>query len=196
MLNRLLSSKPKVNLVNLFLAYPGRSFSYTELRMTIAISPILLKATLKELVKTDFVLVYEKHKKRYYQINKHFALYPELVSMLRKIKHIPPDLLAKAAAKTGDCKFVALSGVFVGRPRLVADVLFVGKIPPKRLQKFLKLAEKFSEQEISYTILSQQEFEYRKMMNDRFVKDILENEPVVVLDKLKHRNIAKLVYKL
>lgn len=196
MLAQLLSSKPKSKLVNLFLANPARSFSFTELRVSTGCSSVLLKKTIRELDKIGFLIVHEKHRVRYYQTNKHFALYPELVTLLRKVKQVPQDLLARNAARVGDLKFVAITGVFAGRPRIDTDILLVGKVSPAKLKKFLKLAERFAEAEVNYTVLSPSEFEYRKIMNDRFVKNILENDPVVVLDKIKRRNIAKLVYKL
>lgn len=196
MIAKLLSSKPKSRLVNLFLAHPGRSFSLTELRMTTGCPAQLLASTIREMMKMGFISAFERQRHRYYQVNKHFALYPELVAMLRKIKNTPKDLLVRQAERVGDCRFIALTGVFAGRPRVETDALFVGKISPAKLQKFLKLAQKFAESEIGYTVFSPQEFEYRKIMNDRFVKDILENNPVVVCDRTKNRNLAKLVYKL
>lgn len=196
MITHLLSSKPKANLINLLLAHPGRSFSITELKIASKCPTKLLIKTVRELMKMEFLLVFEKKKKRYYQINRHFALYPELVNLLRKIKKFPLDLLAKKMAKVGECKFVVLTGVFAGKPRMETDLVFVGKVSGKKLEKALRLATRFAEQEVGYTVFSPQEFEYRKIMNDRFVKNILENDPVVVVDKTRTRNIAKLVYKL
>lgn len=191
MLAQLLSSKPKTNLVNLFLAHPERSFSFTELRLSSGCTSQLLKETLKELGKMDFLAQQQKNRVKYFQMNRHFALYPELVNLLRKVKKVPVDLLAKQAARVGDCKLVALTGVFVGKPRIETDLLFVGKVRQKKLQTFLKFAEKLAEQEVSYTVLSVQEFEYRKVMNDRFVKNIMENSPVLVVDRTKHRAVHK-----
>lgn len=196
MLSQLLTSKPKTNLINLFLAHSGRSFSFTELRVSARCQNSLLKQTLKELIKMDFLVITQKNKVKYYQINRHFALYPELMNLLRKVKFVPHDLLLKQAAKL-PCKIVAVTGVFVGKPRIETDILLVGKASGKRLFSLLKLAERFAEQEISYTILNPKEFEYRKIMNDRFVKNILENNPVFAVDKTRHRkSIKKLVYKL
>ncbi len=196
MLSQLLSSKPKSKLINLLLAHPGRSFSLTELRLSTGSGSKLLQKTVRELAKMGFVSAHERGKRKYFQINRNFALYPELVSMLRKIKKVPPDILAKKSTTVGDCRFIALTGVFAGHPRMPTDLLFVGKVSNSRLAKFLRFATRLAEAEISYTVFAPHEFEYRKIMNDRFVKDILENNPVVVVDKTKHRNIAKLVYKL
>lgn len=196
MLSQLLSSKPKTNVINLFLAHPLRSFSFTELRANSGATAKILKQTLRELDKIDFINTTAKNRIRYYQMNKHFTLYPELVTLLRKVKQVPADNLAKAASKLPNVKFVALTGVFVGKPRLETDILIVGKVSGKRLRSFLELAEKFGEQEISYTVFSVQEFEYRKVMNDRFVKNILENNPSIVLDKIKTRKaVTRLIYK-
>lgn len=196
MLGNLLSSKPKANVINLFLAHPARAFSITELKISTKCPNKLLASTVKELSRIGFLSVIKKRKTKYYQINKHFALYPELVNLLRKVKRVPNDLLAQALSKVGDCKFIGLTGIFVGRPRIETDIVFVGKVSPKRLDKVLKLATRFAEQEIGYTVFTPNEFEYRKIMNDRFIKNILENSPAIVVDRTKTRSIAKLVYKL
>jgi hypothetical protein len=183
MLAQLLSSKPKSKLINLLLAYPRRSFSFTELRYTTGISSLFQKKTLKELLKIDFLTVTEKNRRKYFQINKHFPLYPELINMLRKTQEVPADLLSKAASRVGECKLVVLTGVFAAKPRMESDILIVGKVSQKKLGSFLYLAEKFAEQEVSYSVFSNHEFDYRLGLNDRFIKNILENDPVVVIDK-------------
>ncbi len=185
MLAQLLSSKPKSKLINLLLAHPKRSFSQTELRVSTGISNLFLKKTVRELLKMEFLLAFEKKKHKYYQVNRHFALYPELLNVLRKNKSIPEDLLARASMRVGECKLIALTGVFAGKLRIETDILFVGRVSPRRLENFLKLAEKFAEEEVSYTVFTGSEFEYRQIMNDRFLKNILENEPVIVIDKIK-----------
>ena len=196
MLAQLLSSKPKTKLVNLFLGHPARSFSATELRSSTGCGRKLLAKTLKELEKMGFLLIHKSQKVRYFQINKYFALYPELVSLLRKIKKIPKDLLAEKIKRVGELKFAALTGVFSGKPRLATDLLLVGKASPTRLKKLVALAQRFAEKDIRFTVMDAAEFEYRQAMNDRFIKDILENIPVVIIDKTRNRSIAKLVYKL
>jgi hypothetical protein len=195
MLAQLLSSKPKSRLVNIFLTHSGRSFSATELRYSTGIAQKNLKRTLNELDKMGFLTTHHKDHNKYFQVNKRFALYPELVGLLRKIKKLPPDLLAKAALKIGECKFLALTGVFAGRPRTGTDILLVGRINPTKLKKFVALAEKFAEREIAYTVFTPNEFDYRIVMNDRFTKDILDNEPVVLVDKTKARMMFKVVTK-
>jgi hypothetical protein len=195
MFTELLSSKPKTALINLFLTYPQRAFTYTELRLSSNASPLVLKPTLKDLVKMQFLNVLEKTGVKYYQVNKGFNLYPELVGLLRKTKTAPADMLARAVGTLGECKLAAITGVFVGKPRVETDLLLVGKVSPAKLKKVLALAEKLAEQEVSYTIFTQQEFDYRKIMNDRFVKNVMENNPVLVIDKVKNRILTKLVYK-
>lgn len=191
MLAHLLSSKPKTKLINLLLAHPERSFSQTELRISAGISAKLLKQALHELTKMEFVLVGEKKAHKYYQVNRHFALYPELLNLLNKSKSIPQDMLSSAAARVGECRLVILTGVFAGKPRMETDVLFVGRVSARKLDSFLKLAEKFAEQEINFTVLAANEFDYRLGMNDRFVKNILENSPAVIIDKIRIRNLAR-----
>src|SRR3990167_8335563 len=128
MLSQLLSSRLKTNVINLFLAHPVRSFSFTELRVNSNAPSKILKQTLRELDKIEFINMTAKNKVRYYQMNKHFTLYPELVTLLRKVRQIPTDNLAKAASKLTSAKLIALTGVFVGKPRLETDILIESKM--------------------------------------------------------------------
>ena len=60
MISQLLSSKPKAKLINLLLAHPKRSFSFTELKESTGLSKNLLKKTLNELSKSGFLVVHVK----------------------------------------------------------------------------------------------------------------------------------------
>jgi hypothetical protein len=193
MLSQLLSSKHKSGVVNVFLAHPGRSFASAEIKAATKCPNKLLVETLKELVKMGFLLVGERDRVKYYQVDKHFALFPELLGLLRKMKKLPPDLLVKELSKLKDCKVVILTGIFVGKPRIETDILLVGKVSEKRLANNLKLIEKLAEHQVNYTVMPVAEFEYRKIMSDRFIKNILENGPVVVTDRTKNKSIIKLV---
>lgn len=188
-----MSSKHKSSVVNLFLANPGRSFAPAEIKASTGCPNKVLLLTLKELMKLGFLISVERNKVRFYQVDKHFALYPELVAMLRKNKKLPQDLLVKELTKLSDCKVIILTGVFVGKPRIESDILLVGKVTEKRLANSIKLAEKFAEQQVNYTIMPMAEFEYRRIMSDRFLKNVLENHPVIVVDKTKNKSVTKLV---
>lgn len=192
MLSELLSSKYKSNVVNLFLAHPQRSFTVTEIRASTECPTKALIETLRTLNKMGFLLVFEKNKVKSYQVDRHFALYPELVGMLKKIRKVPLDLLAKNVVKIGNCKLIVFTGIFTGRPRVETDILIVGKISQTKFEKFLKIAEKFAEQEVNYTLFTPQELDYRRIMSDRFLKNILENNHVAVIDKTKNRVATKI----
>lgn len=193
MLSQLLSSKHKSGVVNLFLAHPGRSFALAEIKAATKCPPKILGETVKELSKMGFLLVGERDRVKYYQVDKHFALFPELLGLLRKTKKLPPDLLVKELSKFKECKVILLTGIFVGRPRIETDILLVGKVSERKLATSLKLIEKLAEHEVNYTIMPIAEFEYRKIMSDRFIKNILENGPVVVSDRTKNKSIIKLI---
>jgi hypothetical protein len=195
MLSNLLSSKHKSGVVHLFLANPSRSYSLTEIKETTKCPPKLMLQTVRELSKMGFLITTAKEKVKYYQVDKRFPLYAELLSMIRN-KKMPHDLLVRELSKLTDCKAILLTGIFAGRPRIETDILLVGRVSQKKLSKSLKLAEKFAEQEVNYTIMPLAEFEYRLVMSDRFVKNILENHPVVVTDKTKNKNVMRIVQRI
>lgn len=196
MLSLLLTSKNKSSVVHLFLANPGRCFTVTEIKASTKCPNAYLIATIKELGKMGFLLAIQQNKVRSYQVDKHFALYPELLGLLRKTKKIPQDLLAKELSKLSDCKVIIMTGIFIGRHRIESDILLVGKVSEKKLANALKLAEKFAEQEVKFTVMPLSEFEYRKIMSDRYIKNVLENNPIIVSDKTKNKSIIKLVSRM
>lgn len=196
MLSILLESKQKSSIVHLFLANPGRCFTLTEIKTTTKVPNAKVIDTLKELGRMGFLLVHQQNKVKAYQVDKHFALYPELLTVLRKTKKIPADLLVKELNKLSECKLIIVTGIFVGRVRIESDILLVGKVGEKKLAKTLKFAEKMAEQEVRFTVMPLAEFEYRKIMSDRYVKNVLENNPVIVADRTKNKSIIKLVSKM
>jgi len=193
MLSLLLTSKNKSAVVNLFLAHPLRSFSMPEIKAASGCPPKVLAETIKELVKMGFLVSTASGKVRFYQVDKRFALFPELVGMLRKAKRVPPDLLAKELSKLKECKLILITGTFTGRPRIESDILLVGKVGEAKMARMLKAVEKLTGHQVNYTLMPVAEFDYRKIMSDRFIKNVLENWPVIVLDKTKNKSITKLL---
>ena len=69
---------------------------------------------------------------------------------------------------------------------LSVDLLVVGTVNRK---KFLRLISDFERElgrSINYTIMSKQDFVYRRGLTDRFLYDLLEHKNLKVIDKLKN----------
>ena len=80
--------------------------------------------------------------------------------------------------------FLELTGFFVDDENARTDFLIVGRIKKDKLKKLVNKISKEFDQEIKYTCMSSQEFNYRNNITDRFLFDVLEGKKIVVVDKM------------
>lgn len=186
MLENLLNTKLKQKLLNVFFGFPKRGFSAFELRaLTRSANPFLNK-TLREFVKAEVIEVIVKGKKRYYRINQHFRLYDELRDLALSPEMEMEDEVCKKLKQIPNLKLIVLSGIFTFQPRHSIDLLMVGEdINRFRLQKIMSEIEKITDEDIKYAVMNAEEYNYRRMMNDRLIRDILDYPHLIVLNTLK-----------
>ena len=105
------------------------------------------------------------------------------------------DLLLNAPARAEDIaarlrgvgalKLVVLSGIFVGEWDGRLDLLVVGdRVKEKKLRAAVRRLEAELGKEVRYSMLLTEEFLYRLGLNDHLVRDVLDYEHNIVLDKL------------
>ena len=181
-MQQLLENKSKARILGFFLTRPERGFYFGELKKKLAGRK--LQADLAILVKKNLLLTNSKRGKKYYRLNKRSSSYVQLKSWAKKIKRAAEDDLVKMTKKVSGIRFAALSGFLAGNNKLECDLLLVGKVSQKKLEGFIKKAEALVHNEINYALMPIAEFEYRKNTFDRFMKDIFENDHVVLVDKI------------
>lgn len=188
MLENLLNTKLKKKLLNILFAARKRSFTLPELHHLADASKRTTSQALKELVKAGAVEMKSHRRHRYFGINSYFSLYQELSDLVDEKAEVP-DAVVKLLKKVPNAKLIILSGALTFEPQLPVDVLVVGEdIGRSRLQKILAEIEKITALEINFAIMTEKEYEYRCMMNDRFIRDILDNQHYIILDLQKtHR---------
>lgn len=186
MLENLLSTKSKKKILSVFFAHPKRSFSLQELRAAAEVSARAAAEAVRELNRAEILSTAAKNRQRIFRVNSRFPLYQELEDLLAADAKRDYDLVSKILKKLPNVKLAILSGVFSMQPNLPVDLLIVGDhISRIRLGSILKEMEKITGFEVVYAILSAEEYEYRRLMNDRFVRDVLDYPHLVVVNHLK-----------
>ncbi len=92
--------------------------------------------------------------------------------------------IRKLQRKLGDLSFVMFSGRFVRGLQVRqgdVDMLVVGTVVLPELDVLVKEAEKRLEREINYTVLTDEEFEFRKTRRDPFIMDVLYGTRIMVI---------------
>jgi hypothetical protein len=181
MSQQILASKTKSILLGFFLMKPDRYYSEQEIRKQV--SGRNLEEDLSFLVKHDFILKQDRKRLSFYALNRKAFLEPGLRAELTKGAKRVEDILAKQILKLRGLEFGVFTGIFHGRPHAQSDILLVGKFTDSALDSFEDASQKILGQELAFTVLNLEEYEYRKNIFDRYIKDVFENSHTVVAKK-------------
>jgi len=182
MLEDILESNHKSEVLAFFLLAPERSFSIKELSKRLHISDSILQGILKEFDKFSVIISFMREQQMLYIINQKHKLLPEIKLSVTKNHKALEDELFIAIRKLGEIQGAFLSGALTGQPQLPVDLLIVGKINLTKLDLFLQNCKKMMGIEINYSIMTLEEFQMRRHTFDRFLKDIFDYRHLVVLD--------------
>jgi predicted transcriptional regulator len=195
-LEQLFGSKTRARLLGLFLQHQDKAFFVRELTRKIEAQLNSVRRELKNLVELGLVcerLAPENaprpgsslaERKKYYIVNTNFVLFEDLKSLFQKVQILLKNTLVQEIAQQGDIAYFAFTGKFVDRTDIPTDLLIVGSIDPKNLQKIISTFENEVGREVNYTLLPKDEFLYRRQVTDRFLMSILNGEKIVTIDTL------------
>jgi len=123
-------------------------------------------------------------KRKYYTANMDFPLMQEVRALLLKAYALMEWKLEDRIKSLGDVRYLALMGYFIGQANQPVDVFVVGEVSKNELKELIRQAEEKLGAEINYTVMTSQEYAYRKEMADRFLESILKSPKSVVIDAL------------
>ncbi|OGG24326.1 hypothetical protein A3A79_04035 [Candidatus Gottesmanbacteria bacterium RIFCSPLOWO2_01_FULL_43_11b] len=180
----LIISRVRVKMLTLFLTHPGTIFHVRDIVRKVDEEINAVRRELSHMEKSGMVTKEQRANRLFYLFKKDYPLYFELMTIIAKTSGLGLDIL-KHKPKLGKIKFVMLSGRYV---RHVAkksgtdvDLLVVGNIVLPELSQLVKTEEVRREQELNYTVMSEEEFAFRKRRRDPFVLSILEGSRVMII---------------
>lgn len=183
MLKDLIISRVRVKILELFLGNPGKIFHVRDIVRKTDEEINAVRRELLHMEKAGMVTKEPRANRLFYGFRRDYPLYFELLSLVTKTSGLGGEILKKRI-RLGRVKFAMLSGRFVrGKPRGPNDVdlLIVGNIVLPELSQIIKSEEVRKENEINFTIMSEEEFMFRKSRNDPFVKDILMGSRIMII---------------
>ena len=189
----LFTSRVRLKILGLFTVNPGKLFYVREVERMIGEQINAVRRELATLTKIGFLRNEPRGNRIYYQVRSDFLYFPELLRIVSKSTGLGAEILRKKN-ELGNLKYVLFAAPFVkGRKTRgnQIDLLIVGKVHLEKIKEIVSEAEKLRGQEINYTIMTEDEFIFRKKRNDDFLKNILSQPQVVVLgdeDGLNKRN--------
>ena len=175
MLSDLITSKSRVNLLNVFLVAPSEMYHVRGLVRRTNDEINAVRRELSFLEKKGILIREPRANRVYYSLSKTYPFYFDLLNLGIKTIGLGAEVL-KNRAKLGKIKYAMFSGRFVRRTKKDADTidfLVVGTVVLPELALLVKNEEKRLGTEINYTVMSEDEFSFRKKRSDPFIFSIL-----------------------
>lgn len=187
MLERLFGSQTRLLLLRLFLLRPpGTRFFVREMSRNLQKQINAVRRELSHLEETGILKSCPEDGKKYFMVNNEYYLYSELRNLLLKSHLRIERSLVRSISESGTIYYFILTGIFLERRNDPVDMLLVGDIDRQRLKILISQIEKQVDQEMNYTVLSLEEFQFRQSITDKFLVEILNNPKITVIDKLKN----------
>lgn len=174
----------KVKILKVFIKDANKTLTLEELQTRTHIPINTLKAELRQAIKYNIIQELKIKKDTTYVLNpieEVLALEPVIFRLGQSFF----DTLAQKLDKVGNIHLCILMGAFLQRDKDRVDMFLVADdINDKKFDTLIKDIETELAQEITYTVLTLKDFEYRQNMFDKFVLDILENKNTqIIIDK-------------
>jgi hypothetical protein len=183
MLQHIIPSKARRKILELFFQNPMGSFYLRKIVRDIDEEVNAVKREL-DILSEEKVLFKEKRlNKIFYTINKNYLFYDEFLRIFCKTGSLTQSILANSS-KIGKIKFVALSTKFAKQIPIKEDeiyLLFVGVIVIPEVVDIVSQAEKGFGREINYTVMNEEEFNFRKKNNDPFIWRFLKQPKIMIV---------------
>ena len=183
MFSDLITSKSRVKLLSVFLANPSEMFHVREL---VRRTKDEINAVRRELafLESKGILTREPRANRvYYSLSKGYPFYYDLIKMGSKNVGLGEQIL-KNRVKLGKIKYAMFSGRFLRKIKEEpdeVDLLIVGTVVLPELALLVREEERRLTGEINYTVMTEDEFDFRKKKRDPFILSILSGSRVMLI---------------
>lgn len=176
-------SRVRSKLLKVFLQDPHEMFYVRELTRKVGEEINAVRRELGRLQRRGLVKSEPRGNRLYYYFRKNYPFYQELLQLIAKTTGLG-GAIRKNRNKLGKIKFAMLSGRFVrrrGRKPNEVDLLVVGNVVLPQLAVLVREEEARRGEEINYTVMSLEEFEFRRRRRDPFLTNILSGARTMII---------------
>lgn len=183
-LEDIIISRVRVKILTLFFSHPGTIFHVRDIVRKVGEEINAVRRELAHMEKAGMVSKEQRANRLFYSFRKDYPLYFDLLEIIGKTSGLGWDLI-KQRAKLGKIKFAMMSGRLLrALPKKSGndvDLLVVGNVVLPELSQLVKAEEVRREKEINYTVMTEEEFVFRKRRRDPFALSILEGSRVMII---------------
>ena len=183
-LGNIITSKVRIKILELFFSNPKELYHVRGIVREIKEE---INAVRRELTKLEAYGLLRKEPRGnrvYYFLKPEHPFFGDLISIVAKTKGLGATIIENKS-KIGKISFIMFSGKFT---RLVlrkndeaVDILVVGEVVLPELAALIRTEESKRNKEINYTVMSREEFDFRKKRRDPFLLGILAGSRVMII---------------
>lgn len=177
-------SKVRVKLLGILLSPAGELY---HVRGLVRLAKEEINAVRRELMRMEEAGIVKKEargNRLYYWARTDYLFYQDLLSAVSKTTGLG-GAIYENINKLGKINFVMLSGRTArGKPRKSedeVDLLVVGEVVLPELASIVRSQETRLGREINYTVMTKEEFEFRKRRKDTFLGGILSGSRIMIV---------------
>lgn len=183
MLHYIIPSKARRKILELFFHNPKENFYLRRIVREVNEEVNAVKRELDILSEAKLLLKEKRLNKVFYSLNKNYIYYDEFLRIFAK-STLLANLVYKNHSKIGKVKFVAMAKSMVKDDPIKKDdvsVVFVGFIVVPEVESLMSEVEKSLGHEVHYTVMTEEEFAFRKRSNDPFIWRFLRQPKIMLV---------------
>jgi len=183
-LSDIITSKVRVKLLGLFFSNVKEMYHVRGIVRELKEEINAVRLGLDRLEKAGVLKKEPRGNRVYYWPRRDYEFYGDILSMVSKQTGLGAQIIANRK-KIGSISFVMFSGKFVRRQERKkddeVDILIVGDVVLPELASLVRMEESKRGKEINYTVMSREEFDFRKKRRDPFLLGILFGGRVMIV---------------
>jgi len=178
-----ITSKVRVKLIEYFFQNPTEMWYVRQITRDIDEEINAVRRELDKLQTDGMLKSEERGNRKYYFLNPAYDFYSDLLKLVSKTTGLGKQM-KKNRSKLGKVEYIVFAGKFakkMSHSNDEVDVLAIGDVVLPELAELIRAEEQVRGREINYTVMSLEEFEFRKARRDPFLLSILELPRVMII---------------
>lgn len=180
----IITSRVRIKILELFLSDVSEMYHVRGIVRKTDEEINAVRRELERLEKAGLLKKEARGNRLYYWLRNDYSFYGDLLSMISKSKGVGAEIINNKN-KIGRVSFAMFSGRFARRKKKKkddeVDILLVGEVVLPELAAVIRKEESIRGHEINYTVMSREEFDFRKKRRDPFLLGILAGSRVMVI---------------
>jgi len=183
-LSDIITSKVRIKILELFFSDLSEMYHVRGIVRAVGEEINAVRRELDRLEKAGLLKKETRGNRLYYWVREDYEFYGDMLSVVAKTTGLGAEIIDNKK-KVGKISFIMFSGKFVRRKDRKrddeVDILVVGDIVLPELANLIRVEESKRGKEINYTVMSREEFDFRKRRRDPFLLGILSGSRTMVV---------------